>query len=118
MSQLKVRVSELIGDYRITLEDGQQVYDVIHPEPIKGRPVELDFCGMEIFAAPFFNAAFGRLVEDVSPERLDELLQIRNLIPDAERTLRRVIKNWKEYRDNPKLREAFTQVINKRAENN
>ncbi|MBD2542537.1 STAS-like domain-containing protein [Planktothricoides sp. FACHB-1370] len=33
-----------------------------------GRPVELDFAGVEIFASPFFNFAIGQLLRDISPD--------------------------------------------------
>lgn len=54
----------MIGANCITLDDGQQVYNAIHPELTAGHPVELDFDRVEIFASPFFNAAIGQLLKD------------------------------------------------------
>lgn len=57
---MRCDIKDLIGENCITLDNGQRVYDQIHPELVAGRSVEVDFTGVSVFASPFFNAAFGR----------------------------------------------------------
>jgi hypothetical protein len=101
----------LIGELGMTLADGGQVYDVIHPELLAGRPVELDFSGVKVFATPFFNSAIGRLIADIDPARLKILLKEENLTAVGESVLRRVLKNSEEYYRNPEARKALDSIL-------
>jgi hypothetical protein len=76
----------------------------------------LDFDGISVFASPFFNFAIGQLLKDFSPDKLNELLSIINLIPDGTSVLKRVIQNAKEYHQNPRAKKAFEDTIEKEAE--
>lgn len=112
---MKYNVLSLVGENCITLDDGQKVYDLIHPELAAGRPVVLDFQGTRIFASPFFNAAIGQLLEDVSPENLNRLLSVSDLGPVGMNVLTRVIENAKEYYSNPNVRKAVDEVLTEMA---
>src|SRR5262249_9208732 len=71
---MRLEVRDLVGELAITLEDGQRVYDRMVPALANGQPVELDFAGVTVFAAPFFNAAVGQLLRDVRAEDVRNLL--------------------------------------------
>lgn len=113
---MKLDVRDRIGEYAITLEDGQLIYELIHPELAAGHRVDLDFSGVEIFASPFFNAAFGQLVKDVSSDDLNRLLNIKGLVPEGASVLRRVIQNSKRYYEDRRLRDAMNAALNQEAE--
>ncbi|MBM4047447.1 MAG: DUF4325 domain-containing protein [Planctomycetes bacterium] len=108
---MKCSVYPLVGENCITMEDGQKVYDLIHPELQAGRAVELDFQGSSVFASPFFNAAIGQLLEDIPPETLNRLLTVSNMGPVGMNVLKRVIENAKEYYSNPDVRTAVDAAL-------
>jgi len=107
----KWNILDLVEKYCMTMEDGEKVYDLIHPELKAGRPVELDFSGVTVFASPFFNAAFGSLLEDLTPEDLDRLLKVSNLTPVGRDTLKLVIDNSARYYRDPVFRKALDEIL-------
>ncbi len=106
----------LVGDACITIEDGEKVYELIYPELTADRPVELDFAGVGIFASPFFNYAFGRLLKDLTPADLDRLLKISNLLPVGRDTLKLVIENSNRYYHDPAFRKALDEILMEQSE--
>lgn len=112
---MTTNIYSLVGEYCITLEDGQKVYELIHPELQAGRPVELDFTGTTVHASPFFNAAIGQLLADISAPTLGRLLTVRGLNPVGMSVLRRVIENAKEYYSNSRVRTAVDTSISELA---
>ena len=95
----------------MTVEDGEKVYRLIHPELLAGQRVELDFTGVKVFATPFFNHSIGKLLQDIPPNQLDALLTGSNLTPVGESVLRRVRKNSEEYYRNPEARRALDSIL-------
>jgi hypothetical protein len=114
---MKIDIYKIIGENCITLEDGQKVYDLIHPELSAGSAVELDFTNVTVFASPFFNSAIGRLLKDIKPDDLNRLLKITSLVPAGLTVLKRVIENSKEYYSNGAVRKALDEVLLDQAEN-
>ena len=112
----KWKILDLVGEDCITIEDGEKVYDLIHPELKVCRPVELDFAGVEVFAAPFFDAAIGRLLENLAPENLNRLLKVSNLVPEEVEALKLVIEDSARYYRDPIFRQALDAVIMEQAE--
>lgn len=109
---MTVKVRQLIdGEDAITLEDGQLVYDRVHPELLAGRAVTLDFTGVTVFASPFFNGAIGQLLRDLQPDALNRLLQVVNLDPTGMDVVRQVIANSKRYYAEPNYRAAQEKVL-------
>ncbi len=108
---MQVIVRELVGGIAITLEDGQKVYDLIHPALVTDQDVDLDFAGVTIIASPFFNAAIGQLLQDIQPDALNRLLHFFNLTPAGAYTLRRVIENAKRYYADAHVREAVDHAL-------
>lgn len=112
---MRHEILTLVGKNCITLADGQKVYELIYPELLADRPVELDFAGVKIFAAPFFNFAFGQLLKDIQPENLNRLLKVFNLNQVGEQILKLVIENSKRYYSDPDFRNRVDQVITEQA---
>ena len=108
---MKCIVKDVVGEDAITTEDGQSIYERIHPELTNDRDVELDFDGVAVFASLFFNAAIGQLLKDLSPVVLNEHLALENHIPEGRKSLDQVIKNAKEYYASDNYREAQIKVL-------
>lgn len=108
---LKIDAAEVAGENCVTLEDGQRLYELIHPELAGDRPVQLDFAGTEVFASPFFNAAIGQLLRDIAPETLNRRLEISHLSAPGLRLLGRVIENAKNYYSSEELKQASNQAL-------
>jgi STAS-like domain of unknown function (DUF4325) len=115
MAQKAVTVSQLIGNYGITLDDGDILYNVLYPSLQEGQSVTVDFQGVAIFASPFFNAAIGRLLANFSADFLKENLKPINLSAAGEATLRQVIKNASAYYSNPVTRAAVDRVLHEQS---
>jgi len=112
---MKLSVFDLVGANCVTYGDGQKVYDLVHRELQRGRPVELDFAGVRVLVSLFLNAAIGRLLEDTSSEDLNRLLIISNLPPGGVETIRHVIENSNNYYHNPQVREALDRILTEHA---
>lgn len=114
---MRLAVCDIVGEYAMTLEDGQNVYDRIAPLLRSGQAVEVDFAGVTIFASGFFNAALGQLLKDFKADDLRRLITPINLTPAGESVLRQVIENAKRYYDAPEeYREAQRRVLQAMAE--
>ncbi|WP_204106303.1 MULTISPECIES: STAS-like domain-containing protein [Spirulina sp. CCY15215] len=112
---MKLEIHTLVGKNCMTCEDGQIVYDRIHPELLAECPVELDFAGVEIFASPFFNFAIGQLLRDIEPDNLNRLLTFPNLNSIGKSILKQVIENSKRYYSDEKYRSKVDKVIEEQA---
>jgi ABC-type molybdate transport system substrate-binding protein len=110
-----IAVSQLIGNYGITLDDGDALYAALHPLLTEGRRVTLDFAGVTIFASPFFNASIGRLLAYFSSDFLNAHLTPVNLSAAGQGTLRRVIENAKAYHGSAAVQDAVDQVLDEQA---
>lgn len=113
----KMTIHSKLGENCITLDDGQLVYDVIYPELIAGKPVELDFDKVKIFASPFFNFAIGRLLKDIEPDVLNRLLVVKNLHADGMAVLKQVIENSKQYYRDGNIRKTLDEIMLEQGEN-
>lgn len=110
-------IKNVVGERCVTSEDGQQVYREIHPKLAAGEEVCLDFEGVTVFASPFFNFAIGQLLRDLKPADLNRLLKVENLAPDGLLVWQRVVKNSKEYYQNPQAKKAVDEILKHQAEN-
>jgi hypothetical protein len=104
-------VHEITGQYAISFDDGQQLFDLIHPQLLVGQTVELDFEGVTSVSTAFFNVAIGQLLQDISSETLNEKLVIENLSPHGETVLSQVIEYAKPYYSDPAYRQAVDTVM-------
>lgn len=113
---MMVKVISIIGENCITVEDGEQIYQLIHPDLSKGQDVTLDFTGVSIFASPLFNAAIGQLLRDVPLQHLKSHLHFEGLTPHGNHVLLRVIENAKRYYTNPHFRDSVEKVLAQQAQ--
>jgi hypothetical protein len=113
---MRLIVRSIVGEYAITLEDGQRLYHQIAAALANGQTVELDFEGVTVFAAPFCNEAIGQLVKDHDPDDLNRRLLVQGLAPPGLELIRQVVENAKEYYSSPGCREALHKVLGTIAE--
>lgn len=136
---MRICVLSLVGEYCITFDDGQKLYDLIYPEIYAGRRVDLDFRGIKVTTALFLNAAVGQLLKDLPAETVKRLLLVSNtrsgfisLKTTAKRgekptyetsssqvgsaTLDLVMRDSIEYFTDPKIRAALDTVMAKMAD--
>lgn len=116
-SAMKYNIRNLISAICITVNDGQKVYDLIHPDLVASHPVELDFAGVKIIAAPFLNKAIGQLYQDIQPEDLKRLLTVYNLNSVGMKLLDIVMENSRRYYGDREYRKAVEAVIMEQAAN-
>ncbi|MBD2279817.1 STAS-like domain-containing protein [Aphanizomenon flos-aquae] len=105
------KVYDIVGEYAITVDGGQKLYDQIHPCLLGGKTVELDFVGVKVFAPPFVNFAFGQLLKDIPAEKLNQLLKFKFLNEDGRNVIDHVMANAKRYYSDEKYRNAVDTVI-------
>jgi len=94
---MKLSVYAMLGEDCTTLEDGRKLWKHIFPELKEGRKVDLDFAGVQVFAASFFNSSLGFLLRDFDPLELSQLVKVSNLTAAGREVLGRVIKNSRRY---------------------
>ena len=104
-------VNEITGAFAIAPDNGQKLYDQIHPLLLAGQTVELDFDGVRVFASAFFNFAVGQLLKDLSSDLLNQQLHITNLSENGQAILRRVIENAKRYYAEPRYQQAVDSAV-------
>lgn len=108
---MTINVHEITGEYGISADAGQQVFDQIHTELLDGRSVELDFSGVNVFASAFFNFAIGQLLQDIPADDLNQLLKITHLNANGATLLRHIIANAKKYYSDPQYQDAVNTVM-------
>lgn len=107
------QVATLIGKKNcITKEDGYKIRDLLLPPLQRRQYVELDFSGIEIFASPFFNAAIGTLLENISLEDLENYLSLKNLKPVGVNIFNLVVSNSLQYYTNENFRNSLNLILN------
>jgi hypothetical protein len=106
---------ELIGQYAITRDDGEILYNELYPLLSNGFSVTLDFQGVTHFAAPFLNFAIGRLFAHFSAADLNTRLEILNISVAGQGSLERVIENSEAYYNDEGIRNAVNQVLAEQA---
>ncbi|MDJ0843416.1 MAG: STAS-like domain-containing protein [Crocosphaera sp.] len=109
------KIYDIIGENCMTPDEGQKVYDLIHPQLVADNPVELDFIGVNICISPFFNFAIGQLLKDVDADTLNRLLKVSNLNPVGKQVLKVVIDNAKRYYSDDNVRQAVDRLMSERA---
>jgi hypothetical protein len=97
MTHLAIPIHALTGEYASDSSEGWTIYQQIHPELLAGRPVTLDFEGVAVFSAVFFNVAIAQLLKDIPPETLREKLKIEGLSGHGRELLRRCVENAKGF---------------------
>lgn len=105
------KIYDIVGEYAISADGGQKIYNQINPKLLAGDSVELDFTGVKVFASPFFNFAIGQLLKDIAADDLNRLLSFTCLNDNGQKVLERVIANAKRYYCDPQYRKAVDTVL-------
>lgn len=113
---VRIPLKEQIGEYCITVDDGQRIYEQIHPLLSAGEPVQLDFAGVRIVAPPFLNTAIGQLLRDFDIKMLRTYLSFENPSDLTKSLLERVIEQAARYFTDPAYRAAVDHVMSRYAE--
>ena len=111
-----LKIYDITGEYAISADYGQQVYDQIHSDLFDGRAVELDFAEVKVFASAFFNFAIGQLLKDISTDDFHRLLQISSLSPNGASILDQIITNAKRYYSDSQYQTAADAVMEEYAD--
>ncbi len=99
---ITIQVREFTGcPFAVSAEDGQRLHDPVAPALKDGKPVVVSFAGIETAIAAFLGAAVGQLYGEFPEDRIEGLLSIRDLPPEYELQLGRVVRNAKMYYANP-----------------
>ncbi|MFN7501784.1 MAG: STAS-like domain-containing protein [Dolichospermum sp.] len=105
------KIYDMVGEYATTADDGQGLYEIIHPCLLRGEAVKLDFTGVKVFSSPFMNFAFGQLLKDIYPEKVNQLMEFIALNDDGWDVLEYVMTKAKRYYSDEKYRTAVDEVI-------
>jgi STAS-like domain of unknown function (DUF4325) len=108
---MRYNIHDITGYYAISPSKGEKLHAQIAPLLIAGQDVELDFKGVEVSMAAFFNVAVGSLLKDVSIDNLKRQLKITNLNDAGQKILERVIENSNRYYTEPSYRNAVDTVM-------
>jgi hypothetical protein len=104
-------LKDLIGQDCLSPADGENVYQMIHPELTADRPVTLDFSGVRVVVSIFLNQAIGKLYADIPLDAIRRNLHIAGLNDAGLFALRRVVENSKSYYSDEAYRSAIDHSI-------
>ncbi|HNW97109.1 MAG TPA: STAS-like domain-containing protein [Bacteroidales bacterium] len=93
--------NEIGGDSAISVDDGDMIYKKIDNALSQGLIVILDFQNINLIITAFLNAAIGQLYSKYTSEQLNSNLKLENIKPEDVLLFIKVIKNAKNYFDNP-----------------
>lgn len=112
-----VKIFDITGKRCIVKEQGQQIYDIIHPVLLKGETVTLDFDGVKQFASPFFNFAIGQLLKDLTRDDLQKQLFFENIVSDGMMVIEQVIENASNYHKDIDYQKIVDSILQQHIEN-
>ena len=92
-----IPIHAITGEYASDSSEAWTVYQQIHPELLAGRSVTLDFNGVAVFSAVFFNVAIAQLLKDIPPDTLRDNLKIEGLAGHGLDLLRKCVRNAKGF---------------------
>jgi hypothetical protein len=115
MTMQTVVIRDVIGTNGITRDQGQKVYDLIHPVLKSGVNITLDFTGVGPTTAVFLNTAIGQLLRDVPLETVYKHLMVASISRGKRMAVTTVITNSNRYYHDEQYRNAIDMVIQKAA---
>ena len=97
MTQLTIPIYTITGEYASDSSEAWIIYQQIHPELLAGRSVTLNFDGVAVLTAVFFNVAIAQLLKDITPETLRDCLRIEGLSGHGRELLSKCVENAKGF---------------------
>ncbi len=110
MTDIFDSIKNIIGDYCVTIQSGQEIYDLIKPLLMAKESVTLNFLGIKAYACPFFNYAIGQLLQDMPYEDLSRLIECKNISSVGSKVLEVVLDSAKRYYSDDDYRAAVNKV--------
>lgn len=111
--QIHIRVADLVGGPRaVDAADGEKVFQKLLPVIQEGRKVLLSFEGITMVITAFLNAAVGKLYGELPEEQVDNMLEVRDLLPPFKPSLDKSIE-WSKayYRDPDRMKKAIMEEL-------
>jgi hypothetical protein len=108
-----LRVYDVVAGPRcVDTADGQKVHDKIAPLLHTDTGVILSFDGITMVITAFLNAAIGQLYGAFTEEKVDRLVEIRDLRPVFKTTLDKS-REWSKayFRDPEQLKRSIQEVM-------
>lgn len=108
-----VRVADLINTTRaVDAAAGERVFSEICPLLQRGDKVLLSFDGISLVITAFLNAAIGKLFGVIPPDKVSELLEVRDLDDAFHGTLESSLEISKAYYEDPeRLKRSIKEVM-------
>lgn len=106
-----INIKDLVGDFCITVDDGQILYGEIYHDLGNDIRVEVNFERTKILATPFLNAAIGQLYRDFTPLEMNDLIEITNVPYHSLLTVELTLENAKRYWTDSIYRQAVDDVL-------
>jgi hypothetical protein len=97
MTHITIHIHATTGEYASDSSEAWTVYAQIHPELLAGNSVTLNFSGVAVFSAVFFNVAIAQLLKDIPPDMLRDRLKIEGLSGHGRELLRKCVENAKGF---------------------
>lgn len=92
-----IKVKEIISN-GLSESDGllirEKIKDLLE---ISKDKIVLDFSGINLFATPFFNSFIGYFVIQYSPEKVSELIELKNISELGKETYQHSFNNAKNF---------------------
>jgi hypothetical protein len=110
-NEMTLKIIDITGEFALSSNCGQQLYDLIFPLLKSSKAVELDFSGVAVVASAFFNVAIGQLLQDFDADDLNRRLKIVHIAPNAASLLRHVLANAKRYYGDPRYQIAVDSTM-------
>jgi hypothetical protein len=117
---IQIRVLDVIGrPLAVDTADGQRVHDKIAPLLRDGTKVLLSFDGINMVITAFLNTAIGQLYGEFPEDKVDSLVEVRNLLPVFQSTLDKSYELSKAFFRNPdRLKKAIQEVMGNEEQGN
>ncbi len=101
-------IDEINEKDAISLQDGLLVFNKIKNFIENKEKVELDFVGIDLVLSTFLNPAIGQLYYLYDKDLVDSLLEYKNLMDVDNQTLKKVIQNAINQKENkPSINEGL-----------
>ncbi|MGA2175558.1 MAG: STAS-like domain-containing protein [Verrucomicrobiota bacterium] len=108
-----LRVYDVVaGDRCVDTADAQRVHDKIAPLLRNDTGVVLSFDGITMVITAFLNAAIGQLYGEFPEEKVDRLVEVRDLLP-VFKTTRDKSREWSKayFRDPERIKRSIQEVM-------
>ncbi len=83
------------GEFAVSPEDGDSVYELIKQSLEKEEAISLDFRGIDIMTTAFLNNAIGKLYKNFNKDSLNKYISMKNISTSDLELIKKVIERAK-----------------------